>query len=337
MAPVSRDEGKEGLVFETRITKLFNIKYPIICGGMFWLGRAELAAAIANAGGLCFMTAATFDDPEKVRAEIRKARDLTDKPIGLNINLFPAVRPQPVEAWVEVAVEEKIPVVETSGRSPEAIVGPLHEGGVKIMHKVPGVRYARTVERLGCDSVCIVGYECGGHPGMDQITTLVLVPLTVDAVKIPVVAGGGFADGRGLAAALALGADAVLMGTRFMATQECRGHPAWKEYLVNATEGDTAYIMRSIGNPSRVAKNALTDKVMEMEARGTTLNELLSVIKARLNAAFDEGKVEDDFVSMGQCVGLIHDVPTVKDLIERIMEEALEARERLIKAVPQAV
>lgn len=324
-------------MFETRITKLFNIEHPIICGGMFWLGRAELAAAVANAGGLGFMTAATFGEPEAVRAEIRKARDLTDKPIGLNINLFPAVKPQPVEAWAEVAVEEKVPVVETAGRSPEAIVDTLREGGVKIMHKVPGVRYARTAERLGCDAVCIVGYECGGHPGMDQVTSLVLVPLTVDAVDIPVVAGGGFADGRGLAAALALGADAVLMGTRFMATKECRGHPAWKEYMVNAGEGDTAYVMRSIGNPSRVAKNALTDKVMEMEARGTTLDELLSAIKARLNAAFDEGKVEEDFASLGQCVGLIHDVPTVKELIDRTVEEALEARERLSKAVPHVV
>ena len=324
-------------MFETRITKLFNIEHPIICGGMFWLGRAELAAAVANAGGLCFMTAATFGEAEALRAEIRKARDLTDKPIGLNINLFPSTRPQPIEAWVEVAVEEKVPVVETSGRSPEPIVGPLREGGVKIMHKVPGPRYARTAERLGCDAVCIVGYECGGHPGMDQVTSLVLVPLTVDAVQVPVVAGGGFADGRGLAAALALGADAVLMGTRFMATQECRGHPAWKEYLVRATEADTEYLLRSVGNPSRVAKNPLTQKLVEMEARGTTIEEVLPLVVARLNSAFEEGTVEEDFVSVGQCVGLIHDVPTVKELIDRMVEEALEARESLVKAVPHAV
>ncbi|MGB6836525.1 MAG: nitronate monooxygenase [Dehalococcoidia bacterium] len=320
-------------MFETRITKLFNIEYPIICGGMFWLGRAELAAAVANAGGLCFITAATFPEVEDLRAEIRKARDLTDKPIGLNINLFPAARPQPIEEWVRVAVEEKIPVVETSGRSPEPIVGALHEGGVKIMHKVPGVRYARTAERTGCDAVCVVGFECGGHPGMDEVTTLVMVPLAADAVSIPLVAAGGFADGRGLAAALALGADAVLMGTRFMATQECRGHPAWKEYMVKASEADTAYIMRSIGNPSRVVKNALAEKVLEMEARGTTIEELLPVIGGRTNAAFEEGDVEGSFASMGQCAGLIRDVPTVKEFIDRTVEEAVEARGRLDRAL----
>src|SRR3972149_1995954 len=181
---------------------MFGIRYPIICGGMFWIGRAELVAAVANAGGVGFMVGSTFgENLDALRAEIRKARDLTDGPIGLNINLFPSARPQPIEEWVRIAVEEKIPVVETSGRAPGAIVETLHEGGVKIMHKVPGVRYARTAARLGCDAVAIVGYECGGHPGLEMVTSLVLVPLCEDAVNIPVVAGGGFAAGRGLAAA----------------------------------------------------------------------------------------------------------------------------------------
>jgi nitronate monooxygenase len=162
-----------------------------------------------------------------------------------------------------------------------------------------------------------------------MVTSLVLVPACADAVDIPVVAGGGFADGRGLAAALALGADAVLMGTRFMATQECRGHPAWKEYMVKATEADTAYVMSSVGNPMRVAKNALTDKVLEMESRGTTIEELLPVIGARANAAFEDGQVEDTFVSVGQSVGLVHDVPTVQELFDRMIEQAQQARERL--------
>jgi NADH:quinone reductase (non-electrogenic) len=324
-------------MFETRITKLFGIKYPIICGGMLWLGRAELAAAVANAGGLGFITAATFADVKDLRAEIRKARDLTDKPVGLNINLFPAGRPQPVEAWVRVAVEEKIPVVETSGRSPESIVAALHAGGVKLMHKVAGARFARTAERVGADAVCVVGFECGGHPGLDTVTTLVMVPLAVDAVSIPVVAAGGFADGRGLAAALALGADAVLMGTRFMATQQCRSHPGWKKHLLEASEGDTAYVMRSIGSPTRVAKNALTDKVLEMEAHGTTIEELLPIIGGHSNAAFEQGDIEAGFSSMGQSVGMIHDVPTVKELIDRMLEEASEARERIDRAIPQKV
>jgi NAD(P)H-dependent flavin oxidoreductase YrpB (nitropropane dioxygenase family) len=320
-------------MFNTRITELFDIKYPIICGGMYWIGRAELVAAVANAGGLGFLVGATFENVDDLRAEIRKARDLTDGPIGLNINLFPALRPQPIEAWAEVACEEKIPVVETSGRSPEAIVAPLHAGGVKIMHKVPGVRYARTVERLGCDAVCVVGHECGGHPGMDEVTTLIMVPATVDAVSIPVVAAGGFADGRGLVAALALGADAVLMGTRFMATKECRGHPGWKEWLVNAVETDTAYLMKSIKNPSRVVKNAVSAKVAEMEAQGATLEELIPIIAGQGGAVFDDGKIDSQLASAGQAIGLIHDVPTVKELVDRIVDEALQIRERLNAAI----
>jgi nitronate monooxygenase len=320
-------------MLETRITKLFNIKYPIICGGMYWIGRAELIAAVANAGGLGFMTAATFENLDDLRAEIRKTRDMTDGPVGLNINLFPALRPQPIEAWVEIACEEGIPVVETSGRSPEAIVEPLHAAGVKIMHKAPGVKFARTVQRLGCDAVCVVGHECGGHPGMDEVSTLVMVPATVDAVDIPVVAAGGFADGRGLVAALALGAEAVLMGTRFMATQECRGHPAWKEWLVNASETDTAYVMKSIKNPSRVVKNAVAAKVMEMETRGATLEELLPVIAGQGGAVFDDGEIDSQLASAGQAMGLIHDVPTVKELIDRMVEEAAQSRERLNAAM----
>ena len=324
-------------MFQTRITKLFNIKYPIICGGLHWIGRAELIAAVANAGGLGFIAAATFQDLDDLRAEIRKARDLTDGPIGLNINLFPAMRTQPIEAWVEIACEEKIPVVETSGRSPEAVVAPLHASGVKIMHKVAGARYARTAERLGCDAVCVVGYECGGQPGMDEVTSLVMVPATVDAVSIPVVAAGGFADGRGLVAALALGAEAVLMGTRFMATKECRGHPAWKEWMVNAVETDTAYILKSINNPSRVAKNAVAAKVREMEARGATLEELLPIISGGLGGAlFDDGKLDSQLARVGQVVGLIHDVPTVKEFIDRTVAEAVQARERLNAAITGA-
>jgi nitronate monooxygenase len=316
---------------------MFGIRYPIICGGMFWVGRAELVAAVANAGGLGFMVGATFgENLDALRAEIRKARDLTDGPIGLNINLFPAVRRQPIEEWVQMAIEEKIPVVETSGRSPEGVVQALHEGGVKIMHKVAGPRYARTAERVGCDAVAIVGYECGGHPGLDMVTSLVLVPLCVDSVSIPVVAGGGFADGRGLVTALALGADAVLMGTRFMATQECYGHPAWKEYMVQATEADTAYVMRSIGNPLRVARNAISDKVLEMEARGTTIDELLPVIGGAPNIAFEQGRTENAFVSVGQSMGLIRDIPTVQELFDRTLEQAVQVRERLDRIVPRA-
>ena len=171
-------------MLETRITKLFGIKYPIICGGMFWVGQAELIAALANAGGLGFLTAATYPTIDELKDDIHKARDLTDQPIGLNINLFASVRAQPIEKWVEVTIEEKIPVVETSGSSPAAVVEALHAGGVKIMHKVPGVRYARSAERLGVDAVCVVGHEAGGHPGMDEVGTLVMVPAAASAMAV---------------------------------------------------------------------------------------------------------------------------------------------------------
>jgi len=316
-------------MLETRITRLFGIKYPILCGGMFWVGRAELIAAVANAGGLGFLTAATYPTIDELKADIRKAKDLTDKPIGLNINLFASVRPQPIEEWVQVAIDEKIPVVETSGRSPQAIVAPLHAAGVKIMHKVPGVRYAMTAERLGVDAICVVGHEAGGHPGMDEVTTLVMVPAAADAVKLPLVAGGGFADGRGLVAALALGADAVLMGTRFMATKECRGQDAFKDWMVHAAETDTVYCMKSIMNPSRLVKNSVVEKVVEMEKKGATLEEMLPLISRQGPAVVDTGNMEDGLVSMGQAVGLVHDVPTCKELIDRMVEEALSAQERL--------
>jgi len=202
------------------------------------------------------------------------------------------------------------------------------------MHKVAGVRFARTTERLGCDAVCVVGFECGGHPGLDEVTTLVMVPLTVDAVQIPVVAGGGFADGRGLVAALALGADAVLMGTRFMATQECRGHPAWKEYLVNASEADTVLAMRTLGFPARLIKNAVSAKIMELEDRHAPQAEILRAVGGIRGDVYDSGRLDAGIADAGQAVGFIHDVPTVKEFIDRTMEEAIQVRERLNGIVP---
>ena len=228
-----------------------------------------------------------------------------------------------------MTIEEKIPVVETSGSSPKAIVEPLHAAGVKIMHKVPGVRYAMTAERLGVDAICVVGHEAGGHPGMDEVTSLVMVPAAADAVKLPLVAGGGFADGRGLVAALALGADGVLMGTRFMATKECRGQDAFKDWMVHAAETETVYCMKSIMNPSRLAKNTVVEKVVELEKKGATLEEMLPLIARQGPAVVDTGNMEDGLVSMGQSVGLVHDVPTCKELIDRMVEEALAVEERL--------
>ncbi len=313
-------------MFETRITRLLGIKYPIIQGGLIWLANAELAAAVSNAGGLGMITAGSYLDKEELRAELRKAKSLTDKPVGVNITLEPARRRRPVEQYIDVVIEEGIKIVETSGYSPEPYMKRLKGAGIKVIHKAAGaVRFARTAEAIGCDAVSIIGYECGGHPGMDDTSTLVLVRAALEAVKIPVIAGGGFADAAGFAAALALGADGVLMGTRFMATQESPVHPRFKEWLLRAQETDVVVTQRSIGAPARVLKNELALRVLEMEKQGAALEELLPLISGenKQHAYFD-GELEAGVVECGQVVGLIHDMPTVKELVERIVGGARE-------------
>jgi len=315
-------------VFTTRVTQLFGIKHPIICGGMQWVSRAELVAAVANAGAIGFLTALTHDTPEALRDEIRKTRALTDKPIGVNVTLLPTARPVPYDAFFDAALTEGVDAIETSGRITEAQVARIKQGKAKHVHKVARVRDAITVQRMGVDAVSVVGQECGGHPSMEQIGTVVLGPRTVDAVSIPVIVGGGFGDGRGLAMALAMGAEGVLMGTRFMATRESLVHANIKAWMVEAKETDTAFIQASIRNPSRVMRNKRAEQVMEMEARGTTLEELLPLISG-LNGrrALTEGEIDAGTVSCGQGVGFTHDVPTVRELVDRIVSDA----ERTIK------
>ncbi|GAX88430.1 NAD(P)H-dependent flavin oxidoreductase [Effusibacillus lacus] len=314
----------------TRITDLLGIQYPILCGGMFRVGRAPLAAAVSEAGGLGIITSATFETAEELRQEIRLAAELTKKPIGININLFPSVRKIPNEAYIEVLLEEGIRIVETSGRNPEAFMKILKDNGVIVIHKVPGVRYAQTAERVGCDAVAVVGFETGGHPGMEDVGHIVLVPRTVNAVKIPVLAGGGIADGRGLAAALALGAEGVVLGTRFLATKESMVHPNVKQWMVEASELDTALIQKSIGSVSRVARNAVALEVMEAEKNSATLEELLPLIKGERSVrVYTEGDVDAGVWSCGQSVGLIYDVPTVKEVVDRMVREAKQAIERM--------
>jgi NADH:quinone reductase (non-electrogenic) len=314
----------------TRITDLLHIRYPIICGGMFRVGRAELAAAVSEAGGLGIITSATHETAEQFREEIRKVRALTKLPFGVNLNLFPSSRPVPNDAYIEVMLEEGIRIVETSGRSPEPFMKVLKDNGVIVIHKVAGVRYAKTAERLGVDAVSVVSFETGGHPGMEDVGHVVMVPQAVDAVKIPVLAGGGIADGRGLAAALALGAEGVVMGTRFMATQESLVHEHVKQWMIGATEMDTALIQKSIGSTSRVARNKIALEVMEAEQRGATLEELLPLISGKRNVqVYHEGDVDAGIWSCGQSVGLIKDIPTVAVVIERIVSEARLAISRL--------
>ncbi|SFR04595.1 nitronate monooxygenase [Desulfoscipio geothermicus DSM 3669] len=318
---------------QTRITELLGIKYPIIQGGMQWLSRAELAAAVSNAGGLGIITAATHPSKEDLVEEIRKTRALTDKPFGVNISMLPNVGPQDkTRQYFEAVIEEKVPVVETSGRSPEKFIPCLKQVGIKLMHKVPAVRYAKKAERVGADAVIIVGFECGGHPGMDDVTTMILAPKTVDSVSIPVIAGGGIADARGFVSALAMGAEGVMIGTRFVATTESLAHPKYKEWMVNAQETDTLMIQRSIRNAARVMKNAAAEKVLEMEARGASLEELLTVISGRVGrrALFD-GDIEGGTFAMGQCVGLINEIKPIKEVIKDIMSEAEAILSRLQK------
>ena len=317
-------------MFQTRITELLGIKYPIVQGGMVHLARAELVAAVSNAGGLGIVTSADHETSQGLREELRKIKSLTDKPFGVNINLAPAARPVNNEEYIDVLIEEGVRIVETSGRSPEPYMKQLKQGNVIVVHKAPGgVRYADAAELVGCDAVSIIGYECGGHPGPDDTGSVVLVPATVRAVKIPVLAGGGFADAAGFVAALALGADGVLMGTRFMATRECPAHPAFKEWLLRAREIDTVITQRSIRAPSRVLRNEAVLKVLEMEGRGATLEELLTVTSGQNSTrVYFGGDLEAGVAECGQVVGLLQDVPTVKEVIDGIIDGAREIIEK---------
>jgi NAD(P)H-dependent flavin oxidoreductase YrpB (nitropropane dioxygenase family) len=322
--------GESKKMLKTRITTLFGIEYPIIQGAMQWLSRAEMVAAVANAGGLGIISSLTFPTAVELRAEIRKTKQLTQKPFAVNITMLPTMRPVDYEQYLEVSLEEGVKIIETAGRSPEAFMGKLKDAGVKVMHKVARVRDARSAERIGVDAVTIVGFEAGGHPGMDNVAAMVLIPIAVDAVKIPVIAGGGIADGRGLVAALSLGAEAVLMGTRFMVSKESGVHPDVLRWLCQAGETDTMIIERSIKNAARVARTELAQQVLEMEERGATLEELLPVISGlRGRKAFQGGDVNAGVFCCGQAVGLIHDQSTVKEIIDSIVSEAGQVGQRL--------
>lgn len=315
---------------KTRLTELLGIEHPIICGGMFRLGRAELAAAVSNAGGLGIITAATYEDEDSFRAELKKLNKLTDKPYGVNINLFPSARAFQPEDYIAICIEEGVPVFETSGRSPEPYMQQIKDAGIKIIHKVPGAAYARTAERVGCDAISVVGAETGGHPGMSDVGSLVMLRRAVENVSIPVIAGGGFVDGQGLLAALSLGAEGIIMGTRFLATQECPAHEAVKSWMLDASEDDTVIIQRSIKSPMRVARNEIALKVLQKESEGASLEELLPLISGTRNPlVYSEGRLDDAIWSCGQAVGLVKDIPTCQQLIDRIMTEANDSLGRL--------
>ena len=313
-------------MLKTRITEFFGIERPIVQGGLMWVATADLVSAVANAGGMGFMTALTFPDTERLRAEIRRCRSLTAKPFGVNLTFLPTLRPPDYPALINVCIEEGIRFIETAGRNPEPYLPQIKSAGMKVIHKCTSVRHALKAEKIGCDAISIDGFEAAGHPGEDDVTTLILVPLVRDAVRVPIIASGGFADGRGLVAALALGADGMNMGTRFVATREAPVHENVKLALIRHGETDTRLIKRSLRNTERVLRNPAADKVLEIESRGNTrIEDLIPYVSGLVGKEMlEDGDVEKGTMAAGQCIGLIRDIPTCRELLDRIMAEAEE-------------
>lgn len=308
--------------FNTRITELLGIRLPIIQGGLAYLAYADLAAAVSNAGGLGQITAMSLSDPEQLREEIRKVRSMTDKPFGVNFAIGEHGRA--FSHMLAVAIEENVPVVSMTGGNPTPIFEQLEGTPIKKLVLVAARRQAQKAEELGADAVMVVGHEGGGHLGRDDIGTMVLIPQVVDAVSIPVIASGGIGDGRGLMAALALGAEGIEMGTRFIATKECvHASETYKEALISSSENDTVIIKKSIGAPARTLKNSWTDKILEIEAETPTYEALRTYVSGDANKKYIyEGRAEEGFGWAGQVAGMIHDVPTVQELFSRMEREA---------------
>ena len=308
----------------TRFTEIFGIKHPVVQGGMQNVGIAELVSAVANTGALGFLTALTQPTPEALTREISRTREMTDKPFGVNLTFLPTLKPVPYEEYGQAIVEAGVKIVETAGNNPQQFIPGFKIAGIKIIHKCTSVRHAVKAEVIGCDAVSIDGFECAGHPGEDDIPGLILIPCAADKLTIPMVASGGFGDGRGLVAALALGADGMNMGTRFMATLEAPVHDNIKQQLIEATERDTALIFRSMRNTARVFKNQVSDEVRALEARDdTTIDDIKHLVAGeRGKQALLKGDADAGIWSAGMVAGLIHDIPSCRDLVERIMREA---------------
>ena len=310
---------------KTRITELLGIKHPIIQGGMKWVGLAELAAAVSNAGGLGIITALTQPTPEDLLKEIERCQSMTDKPFGVNLTILPTIKPVPYDEYAQAIVDSGVKLVETAGRNPEPYLPLFKEADIKVIHKCTSIRHALKAEKIGCDAVSVDGFECAGHPGEDDVTNMILLPLAAKRLKIPFLASGGLGDGRGLAAALAMGADGINMGTRFMVTKEAPIHDNVKQRMIEATELDTALIYRSFRNTARVFKNSVAEKVVKIEARpGETkfeeIQPLVQGVKGR--ELFDGGDLDKGIWSAGMIVGLIDDNPSCEDLVARIVTEA---------------
>ena len=309
----------------TRITELLGIEYPIIQGGMHYVGFAELAAAVSNAGGLGTITGLTQKSADDLRNEIRKCKSMTDKPFAVNLTFLPSLATPDYPGYVRAIVEEGVKVVETAGRNPQQVMPALKEAGVKVIHKCTSVWHSLKAQSIGCDAVSVDGFECGGHPGEDDVPNFILLPRAADELEIPIVASGGMADGRSLVAALSLGADGINMGTRFMATQEAPCHQNVKEALLEATELDTRLVMRPLRNTERVLNNSAAQKLLEKEVSlgdSIKIDDVLDQVAGVYPKVMLDGEMEAGVWSCGMVVGLINDIPSCKELIERTMTEA---------------
>lgn len=313
-------------MLKTRFTETFGVRHPIVQGGMQWVGRAELVAAVADAGALAFLTALTQPTPEDLTKEIARVRDLTDQPFGVNLTILPSLSPPPYEEYRRAIIESGIKIVETAGQNPKPHMPDFKANDVKVLHKCTSVRHALKAQSIGVDGISIDGFECAGHPGEDDVPGLVLIPAAANKVDIPMIASGGFADGRGLAAAIALGADGINMGTRFMCTKESAIHENVKERIVAMSENDTNLIFRTLRNTARVAKNAVSDEVVAIEGKGNaSIEDIAHLVSGqRGKVVFEEGDLDYGIWTVGQVGGLINDIPSVADLVERIVREAEE-------------
>jgi NAD(P)H-dependent flavin oxidoreductase YrpB (nitropropane dioxygenase family) len=312
------------MAIATRFTRMVGVEHPIMQGGMMWVGRAELAAAVSNAGGLGVVTALTQPTPDDLRREIERCRTMTDKPFGVNLTILPSVSPPPYAEYRRAIIDSGVTIVETAGHKPQEHVEDLKGHGITVIHKCTAVRHALSAERMGVDAISIDGFECAGHPGEDDIPGLILIPAAADRVKIPLIASGGFGDGRGLVAALALGAEGINMGTRFCATVESPIHDRIKQFIVGNDERSTNLIFRRFHNTGRVAKNSVSDSVVEISLRSDAVFEdIRPLVGGALGRkALETGDLDAGLIWAGQVQGLIHDIPTCQQLLSRMISEA---------------
>jgi NAD(P)H-dependent flavin oxidoreductase YrpB (nitropropane dioxygenase family) len=318
---------------KTAITELFGIEHPIIQGGMHYVGFAELAAAVSSAGGLGIITGLTQKTPELLAKEIARCRDMTNRPFGINLTFLPTLNSAPYPEYIAAIKEGGVKIVETAGRSPEQYMPALKTAGIKVIHKCTSVRHSLKAEQIGCDAISVDGFECGGHPGEDDMPNMILLPRAADELKIPFVASGGMADARSLVAALSLGASGINMGTRFIATKEAPVHDNVKQAILDATELDTRLVMRALRNTERVLKNKGVERLIEIErekGRALKIDDILDEVAGVYPKVMIDGEMDAGAWSCGMVVGLINDVPTVKELIDRTMADAEDIiRQRL--------